>query len=143
MKELEKKLAKVLSGLHAADNYLREDLDAICDDTMREHAEDALDRVDASIKEAEKLLEEVCTKSNGEMARDLLREEGFFYITSVHRDDLEAVEFDVSEVSDEQMERLAKQMRDDYCTQMFHESMEILAECLEFPKKEGDEYEDE
>ena len=77
------------------------------------------------------------------MACDLLREEGFFYITSVHRDDLEAAEFDVSEVSDDQMERLAKLMRDDYCTQMFHESMEILAECLGFPKKEGDEYEDE
>lgn len=143
MKELEKELAKVLSGLHAADNYLREDLDAICDDTMREYAEDALDRVNASIKEAEKLLEEVRTKSNREMACDLLREEGFFYITSVHRDDLEAVEFDVSEVSDDQMERLAKQMRNDYCAQMFHESMEILAENLGFPKKEDDEYEDE
>lgn len=143
MKELEKKLAKILNGLHAVDNYLREDLDAICDDSMREYAEDALGRVGSSIKEADKLLEDIRLKSNREMACDLLREEGFFYITSVHRDDLEAAEFDVSEVSDDQMERLAKLMRDDYCTQMFHESMEILAECLGFPKKEGDEYEDE
>lgn len=143
MKELEKKLAKILNGLHAVDNYLREDLDAICDDSMREYAEDVLGRVGSSIKEADKLLEDIRLKSNREMACDLLREEGFFYITSVHRDDLEAAEFDVSEVSDDQMEWLAKQMRNDYCTQMFHESMEILAECLGFPKKEGDESEDE
>ena len=73
--------------------------------------------------------------SSHEKAEKLLREEGFFYITSVHRDDLEAKGFDVSEVTDEQMKRLASKMCDDYCTQLFHDSMEMIAEDMGIPKK--------
>ena len=42
---------------------------------------------------------------------------GYFVITSVHRDDLEAAGFDSSKVTDEQMELLAKYMANDYLNQ--------------------------
>lgn len=82
-------------------------------------------------------------ETDRELACELLESDGFFYITSVHRDDLEARGFDTSEVSDNDMRYLAKKMCDDYCTQMFHESMEILAEGMGIPKREEDECEDE
>ena len=139
MKDLEKKLAKVLNGLHAADNYLREDLDAICDDTMREYAEDALDRVDASIKEAEKLLEEVRTKSNREMACDLLREDGIFFITGVSREDIDSRGFDTSGLSDAQMSRFADKMADSYVENYYWDSIDGLAYAYSLPVKENSE----
>lgn len=65
--------------------------------------------------------------------------ETFFPITSVHRDDLEAAGFDVSGVSDETMERLAKRMADNYISQLFWTSLMITAEELNIPKThEGD-----
>jgi len=75
-------------------------------------------------------------ESNREKAEKLLVDEGFFYITSVHRNDLEGLGFDISEVTDDQMKILAKQMSNDYCNQLFHISLEILAEGLGIPKKE-------
>lgn len=77
------------------------------------------------------------------IAGKLLEREGFFYITSVHRDDLEERGFDVSNVTDKQMRRLANQMSDDYCNQLFHESMEILAEGLGIPRKEKQDEQEE
>lgn len=139
MKDLEKKLAKVLNGLHAAENYLREDLDAICDNTMREYAEDALDRVDASIKEAEKLLEEVRTKSNREMACDLLREDGIFFITGVSREDIDSRGFDTSGLSDAQMSRFADKMADSYVENYYWDSIDGLAYAYSLPVKENSE----
>ncbi len=62
---------------------------------------------------------------------------GYFPITSIHRDDLEARNFDVNKITDSQMEELAKKMSDDYCEQLFWDSMTILAELMEFPKKRG------
>lgn len=78
-------------------------------------------------------------QSNHEKAEKLLQKEGFFYITSVHRDDLETLGFDVSEVTDEEMKSLAKHMSNDYCEQLFHSSLEILAECMGIPKKKENE----
>lgn len=79
------------------------------------------------------------------IAGKLLERDGFFYITSVHRDDLEERGFDVSEVTDADMRRLASKMGDDYCNQLFHESMEILADFMGFPRieKESDEEDEE
>lgn len=59
----------------------------------------------------------------------------FFPITSVSRDDLESKGFDTSEITDEQMKRLASKMADDYLEQMYWISMTIIAENLGFPKK--------
>ena len=65
--------------------------------------------------------------------------ETFFPITSVHRDDLEAAGFEVSGVSDETMERLAKRMADDYITQLFWTSLKITAEELNIPEAGKDD----
>lgn len=70
------------------------------------------------------------------IASKLLERDGYFHITSVHRDDLKERGFDTSEVTDVQMRELASKMCDDYCTQMFHESMESLADCMGFPRCE-------
>lgn len=59
-----------------------------------------------------------------------------FVITKVSRADLDALGFDTSEVSDDTMERLASKLGDDYCEQLFWDSLDIIAEYLEIPKKE-------
>lgn len=82
-------------------------------------------------------------KTSREIACKALEDDGFFYITSVHRDDLEGRGFDTSDVSDSDMRQLANKMSDDYCTQMFYESMESIAEIMGIPKREEDECEDE
>lgn len=70
------------------------------------------------------------------MANSTNNEKGFFPITSVHRDDLEVAGFDVTEVSDLTMERLAKYMCDAYLGDLFWVSLKIVAEELGIPKKE-------
>lgn len=59
-----------------------------------------------------------------------------FKITSVTREDLECRGFDTTNITDAQMEELARRMCDDYLEQMFWLSMEIIAEdIMKFPKK--------
>ena len=53
--------------------------------------------------------------------------DGFFKITSVHRDDIESLGFDVSKVADWEMETLASKMADAYCNETFWVDLEILA----------------
>ena len=62
--------------------------------------------------------------------------DGYFPITSVHRDDLQAKGFDVDKITDAQMEELADKMGDDYCEQLFWDSMEIIADSMGLPRKE-------
>lgn len=59
---------------------------------------------------------------------------GDFPITSVSRVDLAACGFDAEKISDENMEELADKMEDDYCEQMFYESMKEAAGYLNLPK---------
>ena len=59
-----------------------------------------------------------------------------FKITSVIREDLEMRGFDTTNITDEQMERLAQKMCDDYLEQMFWISLDIIAEdIIGIPKK--------
>ena len=59
-----------------------------------------------------------------------------FKITSVTREDLEDRGFDTTNITDAQMEELARRMCNDYLEQMFWLSMEIIAEdIMKFPKK--------
>ena len=59
-----------------------------------------------------------------------------FKITSVTREDLEDRGFDTTNITDVQMEELARRMCNDYLEQMFWLSMEIIAEdIMKFPKK--------
>jgi len=65
-------------------------------------------------------------------------EGGFFPITSIHRDDLADYGFDVSNVTDEQMERLAEKMGALYVEfGGFWEAMEELVEGMGIPRVEG------
>lgn len=65
-----------------------------------------------------------------------LNNKEYFSITSVSRADLEAKGFDTSEITHDQMSKLASKMADDYLEQMYWISMTIIAEELGFPKKE-------
>ena len=58
-----------------------------------------------------------------------------FIVTQVSREDLEAIGYDTSEVSDDTMERLASKLGDDYCEQLFWTSLDIMAEYMEIPKR--------
>ena len=59
-----------------------------------------------------------------------------FNITSICRSDLEGMGFDTTDITDAQMEELARRMCNDYLEQMFWLSMEIIAEdIMKFPKK--------
>ena len=53
-----------------------------------------------------------------------------FKVAGITRSDLEANGFDVSEVDDETMERIASFMHDDYLNQLYWSSMEAAAEYL-------------
>ena len=52
MKTLEQQLSTIISGLHSADSYISEDLEAICDETMQEYAESTLESVNEAQKTA-------------------------------------------------------------------------------------------
>ena len=53
MKNLEQQFQIIVGGLNSADSYISEDLEAICDETMQEWAEGALDCVNKAQKVAE------------------------------------------------------------------------------------------
>lgn len=55
MEDLKKKVALLEAALRSAESYLCEDLDAICDDTMRGYAEDTLSEIRKGLKVAEEL----------------------------------------------------------------------------------------
>ena len=57
MKTLENQLQSILGGIIAADNYLCEDLDAICDDIMREYAENTLNSVRSAGNKMQTIIE--------------------------------------------------------------------------------------
>ena len=58
-----------------------------------------------------------------------------FSISRLSREDLEEKGFDASDVDDKTMQRLADKLGDDYCEQLFWESLDIIAECMGIPKK--------
>lgn len=61
-----------------------------------------------------------------------------FSISRLSREDLEEKGFDTSDVDDKTMQALAEKLGEDYCNQLFWESLEILAEeCFGIPRKEG------
>lgn len=57
-------------------------------------------------------------------------------ISCLSRDDLEDRGYDVSQVSDETMKRLAKRLGDAYCENSFWIDLDIIADYLEIPKLE-------
>jgi len=59
-------------------------------------------------------------------------EKDYYEITSVHRDDL--VNFDTTDVDDSTMITLAYKLSDDYCEQLYWQSLNIIADELGIPK---------
>jgi hypothetical protein len=62
-------------------------------------------------------------------------QDGFFPITSLHRDDLDSLGFDTSNVDDAMMELLARGLEDVYVQNWFWPGLEILAEDLGIKRK--------
>ena len=58
MKNFEELYRSVASGINAADNYISEDLEAICDDTMREYAENTLESIHKADESIKTIIEE-------------------------------------------------------------------------------------
>jgi len=61
--------------------------------------------------------------------------DGYFPITSVHRDDLKGLGYDTSNVDDGTMQELASKMADAYLNQVFWIDLPIIADELEIPMK--------
>ena len=57
MKTLEQQLSTIISGLRSADSYISEDLEAICDETMLEYAQDALNDLTEAEERIKALIE--------------------------------------------------------------------------------------
>jgi len=62
-------------------------------------------------------------------------DKNYYPISSLHLDDLEHLGFDVSKVTEGDMITLANKLSDDYCEQLFWNSLEILAEAIGIPRK--------
>jgi len=77
--------------------------------------------------------DDFCDISN--WVRVIDEDEGYFEISSLHRDDLEHIGYDTSEVDDSVMKKLASKLGDDYCEQLFWNNLSIIADGLEIPKK--------
>lgn len=58
MKNIYQLIQTTLNGLHRAENYLREDLDAICDETMHNYASETLNIIENSINQVNEWLKE-------------------------------------------------------------------------------------
>jgi hypothetical protein len=77
--------------------------------------------------------DDFCDVNNWVRAMD--DDEGFFEISCLHRDDLEGIGYDTSRVDDSDMKKLASKLGDDYCEQLFWNSLPILADVLGIPKQ--------
>jgi len=62
--------------------------------------------------------------------RVIEHDEGYFEISSLHRDDLKSIGYDTSQVDDSVMKTLASKLGDDYCEQLFWNSLPIIADGL-------------
>ena len=59
-------------------------------------------------------------------------EDGFFQVTSVHRDDikkaLRLTDDQAAKITDDMMRDIARQMADDYCEQLFWDHLPLIVE---------------
>lgn len=61
----------------------------------------------------------------------------YYNITSLHKDDLESIGYDTSNLDESDMNTLADKMADDYLEQLYWDSLSVLAGLMGIPKKEG------
>jgi len=77
--------------------------------------------------------EDFCDVNN--WVRVIDENEGYFEISSLHRDDLESIGYDTSKVDDSDMKTLASKLGSDYCDQLFWDSLPIIADYLNIPMR--------
>ena len=77
--------------------------------------------------------EDFCDVNN--WVRVIDENEGYFEISSLHRDDLESIGYDTSKVDDSVMKTLASKLGSDYCDQLFWSSLPIIADYLDIPMR--------
>ena len=65
-------LRTIMAGLHSGNDYIGEDLEAICDDTMREYAEEVLDKIDNAILAGQELKNNLMKDKNHDLFLDAL-----------------------------------------------------------------------
>ena len=65
-----------------------------------------------------------------------MKKENFFAIARLSRDDIEALGFEASQLSDKQMEQIAEEMGDVYVENDFWLSLKYMAHRMGLPKKE-------
>ena len=68
--------------------------------------------------------------------------EGSFEVSSVHREDLEYIGYDVKQVDDATMQRLASKLSDSF-SELFWDNLPIIANDLGIPKTGDDEEDDD
>ena len=66
------------------------------------------------------------------------KRDGYFKITSLHRDDLEELGFDTRNIDDDQMRCLAAKMADNYLECCFWHDLEVFAADFEIPSRKRD-----
>lgn len=77
----------------------------------------------------------VLTSDENYLLTRLTGELPYFPISHICRDDLESKGFEISNVTDSVMSKLADKLGNDYCEQLFWISMGIIAEeCLKIPR---------
>jgi len=60
-----------------------------------------------------------------------------FEISALSEEDLQYLGFDTSGLDDSTMERIASKMGDNYCDQLYWDSLQVIAECMGIPKVES------
>jgi len=78
--------------------------------------------------------EQFCDTAN--WVRVIDEAESYYEISCLHREDLECIGYDTSGVDDSVMKKLASKLGDDYCEQLFWNSLPIFADSLGIPVRE-------
>lgn len=63
------------------------------------------------------------------------KHDGWFPITSLHRDDIETIGYNASRISNRDMNWIAKRMANGYLDDLFWIQLRLLAEELGLPKR--------
>jgi len=87
-----------------------------------------------SLDEFAELINDECFNEVNNWVRIIDDMSGYFPISYLHRDDLKGIGYDVSEVSDWDMETIAEKLGSDYTEQLFHSSLPIIVDHVGVPK---------
>lgn len=81
------------------------------------------------------ILLEALESAENKVMENMYAKNDYFTIARLHRDDLEAQGYDVTCVTDEEMEKIAKKLGDAYVENSFWVDLEIIADDLGIKQK--------